>query len=172
VKVQILANGEWERRLDNHWEGMPSPIKWIERHVEFLRSALQAYRDQLLCKIMFSQPGMVFSSVPFEILVAIADTGSIDYNGDFPEAVKADFVPDRVREIVNRHKRARGLFDLDNLSFMSNDGLYNFKDVEIDAMRHWFTAHHYPEALQRERAAQRQQAAAKASAARDYSDSH
>ena len=158
--VRIQPNGDWERQWDNHWEPLPSPLHQLERQEEFLRLALQAYRDQLLWKILFSHMELVFSSVPFERLVAIADGGSLTPPEACPEALPAALVPERVRAIVSRHQQARGLFNLENLTHLSNDGLCNFKDVELEAMRDWFVVHHYPEALQRERAAQRQRASA------------
>lgn len=152
-KVRIHQNGEWERLWNNHWQGMASPIKQAERQAEFLRAALQAYRDQLLGKLLFGHLQMGFRNVPFEILVAISDSGSIDRKGDFPEVTKADLVADRVREIIKRHKRARSLL---NLSSKSDDGVYNFKDEEIESIRGWLTGYHCPQlapanALVRER---------------------
>src|ERR1017187_9656862 len=141
-KVRIHQNGEWERLWNNHWQGMPSPIKQVERQLEFLRRALHAYREQLLGKLIFGHGQVGFGSVPFEILVAISDCGSIDRKGDFPEVTKADLVPDRVREIIKRHKKARSLLSL-NLNFTSTDGLYNFKDVEIESIRGWLTGYHF-----------------------------
>jgi hypothetical protein len=85
---------------------------------------------------------MGFRAVPFEIFVAISDRGSIDRDGDFPQVTKADLVSDRVREIIKRHKKARGLL---NLPFNSEDGLYNFKDEEIESIRRWLTEHHCPQ---------------------------
>lgn len=140
-KVRIHQNGEWERLWNNHWQGMPSPIKQVERQLEFLRKALQAYREQLLGKFLFGHVQMGFDSVPFEILVAILDSGSIDRKGDFPQVTKADLVPDHVRDILKWHKKARSLLSL-NLDFKSNDGLYNFKDEEIESIRGWLTGYH------------------------------
>jgi hypothetical protein len=141
-KVRIHQNGEWERLWNGHWQGMPSPIKQVERQLEFIRTALQAYRDQLLGKLIFGHVQMGFGNVPFEILVAISDSGSIDRKGDFPEVTKADLVSDRVRGIIKRHKKARGLL---NLNLKSNDGLFNFKTEEIEAIRGWLTGHHCPQ---------------------------
>jgi|SRR5579859_3211868 len=142
-RVRIHQNGEWERLWNNHWQGMPSPIKQVERQLEFLRTALQAYREKLLGKLIFGHMQMGFRNVPFEILVAISDSGSIDRKGEFSQVTKADLVADRVREIIKRHKKARGLL---NLNLKSNDGLFNFKDVEIEAIRHWLTEYHCPPA--------------------------
>jgi hypothetical protein len=140
-KVRIHHNGEWERLWNSHWQGMPSPIKQVERQVDFLRTALEAYRDQLLGKIFFGHMQMKFRNVPFETLVAISDSGSIDRKGDFPQVTKADLIPDRVREIIKRHKKARNLLSL-NLDFKSSDGIFNFKDEEIESIRSWLTGYH------------------------------
>ena len=149
-KVRIHENGEWERLWNNYWQGMASPIKQAERQVVFLRKALQAYREHLLGKILFGKMQMGFSNMPFEVLVAISDTGSIDRKGDAPEVAKADLITDRIRDIVKRHKKARAFLSLNNLSLKSNDGIYNFKETEIEALRRWFIEHHYPQALERE----------------------
>src|ERR1035438_4749634 len=138
-KVRIHQNGEWERLWNNHWQGMPSPIKQVERQLEFLRRALHAYGGLLLGNLIFGHGQVGFGGVPFEILVAISDNGSIDRKGDFPEVTKADLVPDRVREIIQRHKKARSLL---SLNLKSNDGLYNFKDEEIESIRGWLTGYH------------------------------
>ena len=143
-KVRIHQNGEWERLWNNHWQGMPSPIKQVERQAEFLRNALEADQDQLLGKMFFGRMQMKFRNAPFEILVAISDSGSINREGDFPEVTKADLVPDRVREIIKRHKKARSLLSL-NLDFKSNDGIFNFKDEEIESIRRWLTGYHCPQ---------------------------
>ena len=138
-KVRILRNEEWERLWNNHWQGMPSPIKQAERQVDFLRDGLHADREQLLGTLIMGYGQMGFKSAPFEILVAISDTGSIDRKGSFPQVNKADLIPDRIREIVKRHKNARGLFSMN-----VKDGVYNFKAEEVEAIRQWFVAHHYP----------------------------
>ena len=143
-RVRIHQNGEWESLWNKHWQGMASPIKQVERQVEFLRTALQAYRDQLLGKLFFGHMQMGFRNAPFEIFVAISDSGSIDREGDFPEVTKADLVVDRVRDIIKRHKKARSLLSL-NLSLKSNDGIYNFKDEEIESIRLWLTGRHCPQ---------------------------
>src|ERR1022692_2535205 len=64
-KVRIHQNGEWERLWNNHWQGMPSPIKQVERQVEFLRTALDVCREQLLGKLIFGHGQVGFGSVPF-----------------------------------------------------------------------------------------------------------
>jgi hypothetical protein len=74
--------------------------------------------------------------------VAISDSGSIDRKGDFPEVTKADLVTDRVREIIKRHKKARGLL---SLNLKSNDGVFNLKDEEIESIRGWLTGYNCPQ---------------------------
>ncbi|MCG3148543.1 MAG: hypothetical protein PCFJNLEI_01987 [Verrucomicrobiae bacterium] len=152
-KVRVHANGEWERLWNNHWQGMPSPIKQAERQIEFLRAAFQAYREQLLGKTLLGTMQMGFRNMPMEVLVAISDTGSIQREGDSAQVTKADLITDRIREIVARHKKARALFSL-NLDFKSMDGAYNFKDEEVEAMRRWLIEHHYPKSLEQERKTQ------------------
>ena len=142
-KVRIHENGEWERLWNNHWQGMASPVKQVERQIDFLRLALNVEREKLLGKLILGTGQMGFRNVPFEVLVAISDRGSILREGEAREVVKADQVPDRVREIVRRHKKARGVLGL-NLDLKSNDGLYNFKDREIKAISDWLMHYHNP----------------------------
>ena len=93
---------------------------------------------------------MGFKNMPFEVLVAISDAGSIQREGDCAHVTKADLITDRIREIVARHKKARSLFSL-NLNFSSTDGAYNFKDEEVEALRRWLVEHHYPRRLEQQR---------------------
>ena len=156
TRVRVNENGEWERLWNNRWPGMSSPIKQAERQAEFLRNGLQPERDKLLGKMLFGKIQMGFRKVPFEVLVAISDTGSIDRKGKSPEVTKADLIPDRVREIVKRHKKARSLFSPTNLNLKCYDGIFHFKDEEIEAIRIWLIDHHYPESLECAGAASKQ----------------
>lgn len=154
-KVRILPNGEWERLWNNHWQGMASPIKQAERQIDFLRAAFQAYREELLGKALLGLVQAGFMTMPFEVLIAISDTGSIDRKGEFPEVNKADFIVDRIREIVQRHKKARGFFSKD-----VENGQRYLKDEEVKAIGQWLLDHHYPRSLQDQRRAQKEQARA------------
>lgn len=154
-KVRILPNGEWERVWNNHWQGMPSPIKQAERQVDFLRAAFQAYHEELLGKTLLGLVQMTFKNMPFDVLVAISDAGSIDRKGTFPEVNKAEFIKERIQEIVQRHKKARGFLSRD-----TENGLYNLKDNEIAAIGKWLLDHHYPRSLQEQRRAQKEPARA------------
>lgn len=149
-KVRVHANGEWERLWNGHWQGMPSPVKQAERQIEFLRAAFQAYREQLLGKVLLGTTQVGFKNMPFEVLVAISDTGSIQREGDSKQVTKADLIADRVREIIARHRKARSLLNL-SLDFKSMDGVYNFKDEEVEALRRWLIEHHYPRTLEEQR---------------------
>jgi hypothetical protein len=122
---------------------MPSPVQQAKRQADFLRRALDAYRESLLGKAL----GILqirFNNCPIETIVAISDTGVIEREGDMPEVAKADQVPDRILEIFGRHKKARSFVGTMTTSLKSNDGVYNFSDKEMDAIAGFLIKHHSP----------------------------
>jgi hypothetical protein len=120
---------------------MPSPIQQAKLQAEFLQRALAANAEALIQKKWsdFTQPK--FKKCPFEILIAISDHGSIAREIDLPEVVKADQVPDRIRDIYQRHRKAKSLF---SVTTNVNDGIYNFNDDEIKNISNFLVEHHYP----------------------------
>jgi len=144
TKVRVNREGEWDRLWNGHWQGMQSPVQQAKLQVAFLRRALNANCEELARKMLgFAQ--IRFTNCPMEIVVAISDSGSIKREGNIPEVIKADQVTDRVREIVRRHKKARGILGLPkNLDVNDMDGAYNFTDEEIDKITAFLEGHHYP----------------------------
>ncbi len=140
--VAVNKLGEWVRFWNNRPQGMPSPIQQAKRQIEFLRRCLSANSEKLLTQKMLGILQARFRNFPFEIIVAISDRGTIKREIELPEVVKADQVPDRVREIIARHKKARLLFSIPNMKSM--DGVYNLASVEMDNIARFLTEHHYP----------------------------
>jgi len=107
-KVQINERGEWERLWDNHWRGMPSPIKQAEMQGEFLHDWLRRNRTEILGKIIGMQKG--FGAWQLDTLVAISADGSFSRTSVRPpEAHKADQIVDQIRALIERQRKQTGL---------------------------------------------------------------
>ncbi|MBT3192546.1 MAG: NERD domain-containing protein [Verrucomicrobia bacterium] len=151
TKVKVNEHGEWSRQWNRNWQGMQSPVQQAKFQVDFLRRALNASCEELVGKAL----GVIqtrFTNCPMDVLVAISDKGTIERGMKMPEAVKADQVPDRIRDTVKRHKKASSFFNLD---VRSNDGIYKFSDDEMSNISAFLTGHHY--ALTEQRAEKRAQ---------------
>lgn len=140
TKVKVNEHAEWFRLWNNHWQGMQSPVQQAKFQTDFLRRALNAYCEDLVGKALgFIQ--IRFNNCPMEILVAISDRGSITRETNVSEVVKADQVPDRIKSIVDRHKKGSSIFNLD---MKSNDGMYNFSNEEMERISEFLLEHHQP----------------------------
>ena len=137
--VEVNEYGEWTRFWNGSRQGMASPIQQAKRQIDFLRRALQAHREVFLKKTLLGllQPG--FKNCPFDVLVAISDSGTIKRSADYPEVTKADMVPEKVREIIEKRKWAASLKNM-----KSDAPKYNFTDEEMLKMAKFLTDHHYP----------------------------
>jgi hypothetical protein len=140
--VKINKHGEWTRFWNGVEQGMSSPIQQAKRQIVFLQRALHANSEILLGKALGIIQGR-FKNCPFETIVAISDKGTIEREEEVPEVVKADQVPDRIHEIVARHKKAASLLSLSVFNLKSNDGIYDFKDDEMFRMAKFLTDHHF-----------------------------
>ena len=110
TRVRINALSEWERYFNGVWGGMPSPIAQARLQGESLRRLFQKNRESLRRKLAgFMQTG--FGHFSIEVLVAISDSGAIERHDQTtaPEAMKADFVCDRIRSIIARQRKSTGL---------------------------------------------------------------
>jgi hypothetical protein len=140
--VAVNQQGEWVRFWNRQPQGMPSPIAQARRQIDFLRRALHANRESLLRKALGIMQ-MGFRNCPFEILVAISDSGTIKRAIKLPEVVKADQVPECIDAIVERHRKAASFFN-PKVDLKSMDGVYNFKDDEVENISRFLIDHHYP----------------------------
>ena len=142
--VAVNKQGEWVRFWDGKPHGMPSPIQQAKFQIEFLRRALEESAESLVGKMLgFIQTR--FNNCPFEILVAISNKGSIKREIDLPEVVKADQVPDKIKEIYERHKKAASLLDFSIKKFQwdNMDGIYNFSNEEISKISAFLKKYHH-----------------------------
>ena len=110
TRVRINALSEWERYFNGVWRGMPSPIAQARLQGESLRRLLQQNRERLRRKLAgLIQTG--FGNFSIEVLVAISDSGAIERHDQTtaPEAMKADFVCDRIKSIIAYQRKSTGL---------------------------------------------------------------
>ena len=142
TSVTVNRRGEWNRDWKGQEKGMPSPIEQAKRQIDLLRRELQANRETLRNKKLGIIQGG-FISCPFEILVAISDDGTIKREMEMPEVVKADQVPDRIRDIVKRHKKAASFFSSKE-DRNGKDGMYSFADEEMTAISSFLLGSHVP----------------------------
>lgn len=95
------------RQTEQKWVGMKSPMKQAEMQGDALRKVLQEKRLELRHKFMLMQGG--FLTLPIHTLVAISDSGIIDYcteNENYCRNVlKADLIPNRILEIYESYKK-------------------------------------------------------------------
>lgn len=86
--VQIKDDGQWIRWFNKQPQGMRSPVTQAQMQAMLLR--------ELLSRTV-KQKGF-FDTVSIDVLVAISDTGTIQWpgSGPLPEVCKADQVPDRI----------------------------------------------------------------------------
>lgn len=101
--VRINEREEWARQWNGHWAGMPSPVLQAKRQADFLRSLLDAHKEDLLGKVLFGLRQKSFRAFMIDVVVAISDQGIVQHRGKLPEVRKADQVPDRVKELIADH---------------------------------------------------------------------
>jgi hypothetical protein len=97
--VQIKDDGQWIRWFNKQPQGMRSPVTQAEMQAMLLR--------ELLSRTV-KQKGF-FDTVDIDVLVAISDSGTIQWpgSGPLPEVCKADQVPGRI-ETKLRERQSRG----------------------------------------------------------------
>lgn len=122
------------------WIGIKSPMKQAEMQGDALRKVLQKNRKELRSKFLFSQGG--YLSLPIHYLVAISDSGIIDYseNKEYAKNVlKADLIPNRILEIYNSYKKRDGLKNL----LFDRDVIYVLPANDIKkTIRYVMSLHH------------------------------
>lgn len=104
TRVRINEFAEWSRFVDGEWRGMASPVIQCERQGEFLKRLLIAKAPHLISK--YASLGLGFRSFLSDAVVAISDNGIIERPAGMAAGVvlKADQVPDRVREIIRQQR--------------------------------------------------------------------
>lgn len=112
--VRINEREEWARQWNGRWTGMPSPVLQARRQADFLRSLLDAHREELLGKFLFGFKQKSFRAFVIDVVVAISDQGVVQHEGKLLDVRKADQVPDRVRELIADHVQLAQLWSKDS----------------------------------------------------------
>lgn len=128
-QVSVNERGEWTRWWKGQGRGMPSPILQARRQLDLLGLLLADHTAELLDRAMFGLRQRRFDPMRRDVLVAISDEGRITRKVDVPEVVKADQVPDRVRELLGA---AGGL------------GAFAFSDAELARLTAFLRTRHHP----------------------------
>lgn len=92
--VQIKDDGQWIRWFNKQPQGMRSPVTQARMQALLLKELL----------VRTVKPQGFFDSVGIDVLVAISDTGTIQWpsSGALAEVCKADQVPERLLERLGR----------------------------------------------------------------------
>jgi hypothetical protein len=98
--VQIKDDGQWIRWFNKQPQGMRSPVTQAKMQVMLLKELLER---------TVKQKGF-FDQVRMDVLVAISDTGTIQWpaTGALAEVCKADQVPDRITNRVAQYRSELG----------------------------------------------------------------
>ncbi|SHH79136.1 Nuclease-related domain-containing protein [Fibrobacter sp. UWH9] len=106
--LRFDKNLQWScfQQTNNKWIGTKSPMVQAEMQGDALRSVLQENRVALRSHFLNKQGG--FLTMPIHTLVAISDSGIIDYSTSNEEycknVLKADLIPGRILEIYDSYK--------------------------------------------------------------------
>jgi len=108
TKVSINEYGEWVRYFNNKPSGMRSPIKQAQMQTDILKKILEVNKDRLFKQTLINKLIKTsFDDYPFEVLVAISDTGIIKRpkNYDTSMVLKADQICDVINEKINSYRK-------------------------------------------------------------------
>lgn len=107
TKVSVNQYGEWTRYFNHQKKGMPSPLLQAKRQAEFLQTYLNRYGLNLFKQTLINKLVKTnYDNLFFDTLIAISDNGIIERNNiDIPEVNKADVIPEKVKEIIAKHKK-------------------------------------------------------------------
>ena len=107
-EVKVNQRGEWSRHF-GIWEGMPSPIEQAKRQGEFLMTYLDTHCPDPPRTLGVRRK---YAAVPIDFLVAISDRALIQRPDELDNVWKADQIPSKVDEIVERYRQEDKLFSL------------------------------------------------------------
>ncbi|MBD2122094.1 nuclease-related domain-containing protein [Trichocoleus sp. FACHB-262] len=139
TRIQVNEHGEWARGFNGTLQGMPSPIQQAKRQSDFLRNYLEEHVESLLRKFLGFQ--IHFTKMPIDILVAVSDSGIIDRSTSNPpeKVCKADYAPDRIRNVLEKRRQANNLFNL-----TSKEVIYSFSEASLERVLEFLLKHHRP----------------------------
>lgn len=128
-EVAVNEHGEWTRWWNRQGRGMPSPVLQARRQLDLLGALMQKHETELMEKGFLGLRQRTLSGMRRDVLVAISDGGRITRKLDVPEVVKADQVPDRIRETVEQARK---------------QGNFYFTDTELHRVRDFLLSRHVP----------------------------
>ncbi len=154
-EIEINEHDEWTRKWGQKRTGMPSPIQQAKRQAAFLQRLLIKHRADLRDKRLFGRVQAGFKHCTTDVHVAVSDRGIIKRHGaDPPALTKADLICDRIREEIERHRKASRL-----LSRTDGDyGLWQLSDAELVRVCDFLLARHTPRTTSASEAATEQEA--------------
>jgi hypothetical protein len=140
-EVIVNQHGEWIRKWGAQRSGMQSPIQQARLQSDVLRKLLDSHKENLRDKVLMGYKQGSFRCCPIEIYVAISDRGIITRQGADPrELMKADLVCDRIRQEIERHRKASKL-----LSPIDGDyGVWRMNAQEMERVREFLVESHSP----------------------------
>lgn len=111
--IRVNEQDGWERLWNGAWKGMASPILQAQRQGEFLARFLNKNAHHML-KAALPFIEFDYRKLRFEPWVAISDDGVIHQKVQPPHGnlLKADQIPDALREQIEEDKRALSLKDI------------------------------------------------------------
>ncbi|MCY4004903.1 MAG: nuclease-related domain-containing protein [Rhodospirillales bacterium] len=132
VRVRPDGSGgdEWTRVYRGREQGMRSPIRQAKMQSELLRSFLQRHREELVGRHAFGLRNIArigngtdqrgFRHAPMQLVIAISDKGRIQRHDGWREprqpfrafVTKADLVPDKIGDELERHRRGARVLDI------------------------------------------------------------
>jgi hypothetical protein len=139
-EVSINAKGEFKRRYQGAWLGMPSPVAQARRQGEGLRNLLIEHKDELRDRKVLGLVQGGFKACPIDVIVAVSDKGNIRREKcEAPEVMKADLVVGRILEIIERHRKGSRLLSKTD---EHESGLWSMTDEEAEKITAFLLERH------------------------------
>jgi hypothetical protein len=117
TKVSINDYGEWIRHFNGKSTGMRSPIKQAQMQTDILKRVLESNKEKLFKKTLSNKLFKTsFNDYPFDIFVAISDTGIIQRPEklDTSMVLKADLVCDAIQDKIDSYrKKSKAILPID-----------------------------------------------------------
>jgi hypothetical protein len=140
-KIKVNKYGEWVRIYDGNEKGMPSPIKQVERQIDFLKKYLNKYGMDLFRESFFnklSKPS--YDKYKFDMAIAISDDGVI-YRDEFESDVimKADMVPEYIENLKKTYHQKRN-----SLNPLEGTSIWEFGSDTLERISKFLLKSHKP----------------------------
>jgi Zn finger protein HypA/HybF involved in hydrogenase expression len=148
--VKVNSQGEWSRSYNNHWSGMPSPIKQVELQQALLRELLKHHKSEILGKLLgIKQQG--FNGRCWDHLCVVSSDSVIDRE-TMPSTisnklVKTEFLVEKLEEIMNLKNKFMRLISV-------ADTRPDFSQQELDSIGQFLISQHIDSNTQQVDAAQ------------------